>query len=104
MDIDISRFQFDEVYRNDGYGEIVVYFNAPDFRLADYPESESTEISVCFPIGEVEPAKALTAISPTRWNGDHFIDYDWHDITLSYEDIERLMAVADNAYKGWWMT
>ena len=101
MDIDISRFKFDEVYKNPGFWEIIVYFNAHDFRLEEYPESESTEISIGFPIGEIEPSKAMVMVSPTKWDCGEAIDYDWHDISMSHEDIERLMAVADGAYRGW---
>ncbi len=86
-----SRIKFDEKYVSDVYGTTTLYFIAPkEFLNNKYPDAESTEISVEFPTNNPEPTHASVMFSPTK-DGE---DYDWYNVDLSYDDIEKLIALS----------
>ena len=91
------------VQREDRYDDTelnttTVYFTAPAELLAGkYPEAESMEISVEFPMDKPEAKYARVMVSPTRDGSD----YDWCDVDMSCGEIEKLMALAaENMEKG----
>ena len=83
MDIDISKIKFEEAYDNAPFQEYTLYFIAPKDLVKDkYPEAEHSTISL-------ELTTRTAMISPTK-NG---MDYDWSDIELDNNTIEKLIAL-----------
>lgn len=83
MNIDISEVKFEESYDNVPFEEYTLYFIAPRDLVKDkYPEAEHSTISL-----ELHTRTAM--ISPTK-NG---MDYDWSDIELDNDTIDRLIAL-----------
>lgn len=88
----IENIQFDEEYECEAYDTITYYFTAPKEMLnGKYPEAESMEISVEFPVNHCEPQYASIMASPTK-DG---LDYDWFDMELSCNEIEQLIKKAE---------
>lgn len=82
---------FEEKYIDKEYGTTTLYFIAPKEMLkGKYPEAESTEISIEFPTGQMESKNASVMFSPTK-DGE---DYDWYDVDLPYDVIDRLINLA----------
>ena len=93
-----KRIMFDEAWNNQD-GETVLYFTAPKEMLwGDYPEAVSMEISLEFPTDSAEPEYVDVSISPTRYikEDDNYEDYDWHDISLPYVEINELIEYIKN--------
>ena len=83
MKLDISKIEFEEAYDNAPFEEYTLYFIAPSDLVKDkYPEAEHSTISL-------ELTTRTTMISPTK-NG---MDYDWSDIKLDNDTIDRLIAL-----------
>lgn len=83
MNIDISKIKFEEAYDNTPFEEYTLYFIAPIDLVKDkYPEAEHSTISL-------ELTTRTAMISPTK-NG---MDYDWSDIELDNDTIDRLIAL-----------
>lgn len=83
MDIDISKIKFEEAYDNAPFDEYTLYFIAPkDLVKVKYPEAEHSTISL-------ELTTRTTMISPTK-DGT---DYDWSDIELDNDTIDRLIEL-----------
>lgn len=83
MDIDISKIKFEEAYDNAPFDEYTLYFIAPKDLVKDkYPEAEHSTISL-------ELTTRTAMISPTK-NG---MDYDWFDIELDNDTMDRLIAL-----------
>ena len=83
MDIDISKIKFEEDYDNELFDEHTLYFIAPKDLVKDkYPEAEHSTISL-------ELTTRTIMISPTK-DG---MDYDWSDIELDNDTIDRLIAL-----------
>lgn len=83
MNIDISKIKFEEVYNNYPFEEYTLYFIAPIDLVKDkYPEAEHSTIAL-------ELTTRTAMISPTK-NG---MDYDWYDIELDNDTIDRLIAL-----------
>ena len=83
MKLDISKIKFEEVYDNAPFEEFTLYFIAPIDLVKDkYPEAEHSTISL-------ELTTRTTMISPTK-DG---VDYDWYDIELDNDTIDRLIAL-----------
>lgn len=83
MKLDISKIEFEEAYDNTPFEEYTLYFIAPRDLVKDkYPEAEHSTISL-------ELTTRTTMISPTK-NG---MDYDWSDIKLDNDTIDRLIAL-----------
>lgn len=83
MDIDISKIKFEEAYDNAPFDEYTLYFIAPKDLVKDkYPEAEHSTISL-------ELTTRTIMISPTK-DG---MDYDWSDIELDNDTIDRLIEL-----------
>ena len=83
MDIDISKIEFEEAYDNAQFEECTLYFIAPKDLVKDkYPEAEHFTISL-------ELTTRTAMISPTK-NG---MDYDWSDIELDNDTIDKLICL-----------
>ena len=83
MDIDISKIKFEEAYDNAPFQEYTLYFIAPKDLVKDkYPEAEHFTISL-------ELTTRTAMISPTK-NG---IDYDWSDVELDNDTIDKLICL-----------
>ena len=83
MDIDISKIKFEEAYDNVQFQEYTLYFIAPKDLVKDkYPEAEHFTISL-------ELTTRTAMISPTK-NG---MDYDWSDIELDNDTIDKLICL-----------
>ena len=83
MKLDVSKIKFEEVYDNAPFEEFTLYFIAPIDLVKDkYPEAEHSTISL-------ELTTRTTMISPTK-DG---VDYDWYDIELDNDTIDRLIAL-----------
>ena len=98
IDIYISQIELREWYINETYNTITLYFTAPKEMLNNkYPEAEFMTISVEFPIDHQEACCAGVSCSPTRYifEEDSYVDYDWFDMDISYEDVEKLFKKAD---------
>ena len=81
--LDVSKIKFKEVYDNAPFKEFTLYFIAPIDLVKDkYPEAEHSTISL-------ELTTRTTMISPTK-DG---VDYDWYDIELDNDTIDRLIAL-----------
>ena len=83
MKLDVSKIKFEEVYDNAPFEEFTLYFIAPIDLVKDkYPEAEHSTISL-------ELTTRTTTISPTKDGAD----YDWYDIELDNDTIDRLIAL-----------
>lgn len=99
--IDIAGISLEDHYYSKTYQSLTLYFEAPVALLnGRYPEADSAEISIEFPVNLIEPAYARVMLSPTKSDGDGgSSDYDWSDWDISYEDIDRLMDMATDVIK-----
>ena len=85
MNIDISKVKFEEAYDNTPFEEYTLYFIAPkDLVKGKHPEADHSTISL-----ELRTRTAM--ISPTK-NGT---DYDWYDIELEPDTIDKLIAMQE---------
>jgi hypothetical protein len=83
MKLDISKIEFEEAYDNEPFEEYTLYFIAPRDLVKDkHPEAAHSTISL-----ELRTRTAM--ISPTK-DGT---DYDWSDIKLDNDTIDRLIAL-----------
>ena len=95
-----KRIKFDERYDSEEYETTTLYFIAPKEMLKrfiptnDYPEAVSMEISIEFPTGHIEANYADVCVSPIRQYEDTMEDYDWHDVSLPYDEIEELIKLS----------
>lgn len=81
--LDISKIEFEEAYDDALFEEYILYFIAPKDLVKDkYPEAEHSTISL-------ELTTRTAMISPTK-NG---MDYDWSDIELDNDTIDKLIAL-----------
>lgn len=95
-----QRIIFDESYISEEWGTITLYFIAPKEMLnGKYPEAESMEISIEFPRECVDARYANVMFSPTKYDEeeDCYTDYDWFDVNLSCEEIEKLIKLAEES-------
>ena len=82
------EFELEEKYVNEEYGNTTLYFIGPkEMIIKDYPEAESTEISIEFPTSIPHSEYATVMISPTK-DG---LDYDWSDKYFIPEEIDNLI-------------
>lgn len=97
-----DHFKYEDRYDSREYGTTTLYFTGPASLLSGkYPEAESATISVEFPKEHMEPGFATVMISPCKYfeEADGYEDYDWTDLDLPYEDIDRLFSLAQRAQK-----
>lgn len=97
----VEEVQFDEKYVNEECGTITLYFIAPKswlkrYTTQEYPDAVSMEICIEFPSDHIEANYAITSISPTKKEDDAYIDYDWTYVLFSREEVEHLIAIANN--------
>ena len=102
MSIDsyISQIEFIDIYVGEDWETTTLYFSAPKEMLDGvYPEAEFMTISVEFPTDYPEASEASVEYSPTKHDDedDSYTYYDWFDIDMSYEDIEKLLDM----YRKW---
>lgn len=93
----LRKAVFTDFYDSRADGTRTLYFTAPkDLVSNQYPEADATDICVEFPLSEQEARAAGVMFGPiTRHaNGDEKT-YDWFEVDLPYDDIERLMQMAD---------
>ena len=93
-----KRIEFEEKYEDEEYGTTTLYFIAPKEMLdGKYPEADHAEISVEFPTNNPEPAYATLELSPTQYDEEKegYIDYDWVEVNLPYDEIAELIALAN---------
>lgn len=89
---DINKIKFEEKVISEEYETTTLYFIAPKEILnGKYPEAERGEISIEFPTNNPEASYASVMFSPTK-DG---VDYDWFDVDLSYDEIEKLINLAE---------
>ena len=93
----MNYFELDDVYRNEEYETLTLYFKAPvDFCGVSekYPDAESAEISLEFSyVHNFEPALASVMVSPTKNIGGCDTDYDWFGVDLSDFTINELYDI-----------
>ena len=94
---DIDKVKFEERIVNDQLETATLYFIAPKEWLGDlFPEAVHAEISVEYPVAHQEARYASAMISPTKEDADGgFEDYEWCDLTVSLEEVEALMILAE---------
>lgn len=86
------EIEFEESYVDEYYETITLYFIGPKEMIArNYPEAESTEILVEFPINSPHSEHATVMISPTKDGSD----YDWSNICLPEDEIDKLIKYAN---------
>ena len=88
MDIDISKFEFEEQFKS-VLGYTVFYFIAPKELVSDkHPEAEHATVCIEWSDSDKEMDNYSVTISPTK-DGE---DYDWMPLELDTSDIEQLIA------------
>ena len=88
MDIDISKFKFEEQFKS-VLGYTVFYFIAPKELVSDkHPEAEHATVCIEWSDSDKEMDNYSVTISPTK-DGE---DYDWTPIELDVHDVEQLIA------------
>ena len=95
-----KRIQFDESYISEEWGTITLYFIAPkDLFDGVDKDAESVEISIECPREYISAKYASVEYSPTKYfeEEDSYMDYDWRDIDLPYEEIEALIKLAEES-------
>lgn len=94
-----KRIKFDESYINKEYDSITLYFIAPKELFNIDEEAESVEISVECPKEHISANYASVEYSPTKYNVEEecYIDYDWREVDLPYEEIEALIKLAEES-------
>lgn len=103
----LDRIKYEESYVSEEYETTTVYFIAPVEILSyitgeDFPDAVSAEISIEFPcVGDDMyfcAGCASVEISPTCEGPDgSLLDYEWYDVDLPYEDIDRLIDIYGKA-------
>lgn len=100
LDNYISQIEFIDIYINEKYGTTTLYFSAPKEMLdGKYSEAEFMTISIEFPTDHHEASDTHVECSPTEYDEetDSYTDYDWFDVDMSYEDIDKLFVI----YEMW---
>lgn len=88
MNIDISKFKFEESYGG-VFGDMVLYFIAPKELVADkYPDAEHATVCIEWNDSDKEIDNYFVTISPTK-DGE---DYDWMPFELDTNDIDLLVT------------
>ena len=95
--MNIERIWFEERYDSKEYGTTTFYFVAPKEMLnGKYPEAETMEISIELPTNNMDARYASVMFSPTKYyEEDGYVDYDWFDAEMPYEDVEALIKLAE---------
>ena len=89
---------FEEKHINQEFGTTTYYFVAPkEMLLGKYPKAIAMEIAIEVLTNHENADHASVQFSPTKYDKetDGFVDYDWFDGNLSYEEINELLALAN---------
>lgn len=92
-----KRIKFDDSHINEELGTITLYFIAPKDLFDNIDEdADSVEISVECPTEYISADYASVEYSPTRYFEEDgcYVDYDWRDMSLPYDEIEALIKLA----------
>lgn len=98
----LAQAKFSDMHDNAELGTRTLYFDASKELVTHrYPNAESTDISVEFPLDEPEAYNAQVMFGPVRAypGGSGFETYDWDTVYLPDEDIKALMDMAEKAMK-----
>lgn len=93
---DKSRIVFEEAYESELYQTTTLYFRGPKSLLKDeYDDAEFSTISVEFPNNDREAKSCMVMISPAKYDEENgeYIDYDWFDYSIPYDEIEKLLEL-----------
>ena len=91
-----KRIKFDERWDRDD-GTTVLWFIAPKEMLPrEYSDAELMDISIECPTNNISADYAYVECSPTKYDKKDgcYVDYDWREIGLPYEEIEALIELA----------
>lgn len=98
----IKDIELEESHYNGQHRFLAMFFTAPLEILncieGDFPEAVSAEILVEVPCANeyvCYPKGAIVSISPTKADGNGFLDYEWYTIDLPYEEVELLFQLYD---------
>ena len=81
--------ELEEKYISEEYETTILFFRGPkEMVIKDYPEAESTEISIEFPTSTPHSEYATVKIYYTK-DG---LYYDWCDKEFTDDDVEKLIA------------
>lgn len=81
--------ELEEKYVSEEYETTILFFRGPkEMVIKDYPEAESTEISIEFPTSTPHSEYATVKIYYTK-DG---LYYDWCDKEFTEDDVEKLIA------------
>lgn len=81
--------ELEEKYVSEEYETTILFFRGPkEIVIKDYPEAESTEISIEFPTSTPHSEYATVKIYYTK-DG---LYYDWCDKEFTEDDVEKLIA------------
>ena len=95
-----KRIKFDDSHTNEELGITTLYFIAPTDLFDDIDEdAESVEISIECPTEYISADYATVECSPTKYVEEDgcYVDYDWREISLPYEEIEALIKLAEES-------
>lgn len=93
-----DEFIYEECFEQDDIKTKTFYFTGPKDMLKkllnkNFPEACASTISIEVPMLFEEAKYAGVSISPTAENEDGYYDYEWHDLNLSYDEIEGLLSL-----------
>ena len=95
-----KRIKFDDSHINEELEAITLYFIAPTDLFDNIDENaESVEISIECPREYISADYATVEFSPTKYFEEDgcYVDYDWRDMSLPYEEIEALIKLAEES-------
>ena len=95
-----KRIKFDDSHINEELGIMTLYFIAPKDLFEDIDEdAESVEISIECPTEYISADYATVECSPTKYFEEDgcYVDYDWREISLPYEEIEAFIKLAEES-------
>lgn len=96
--------KFEERVDNEVAQETILYFKVSNEVLEEYtgrtyPDAVSAEVSLTFPLNDLDLEKMNASISPTRYDEewDAYEEYDWTDVELSEDEVAQLMELFEEA-------
>lgn len=94
----MKNIKFDERFDEEDSNITTLYFVAPKEKLNKYfnsvcNEAISMEISLEFPLGNIDPSLAFVSVSPTRECEGGLEEYDWLDVDIPLEEVEELIEI-----------
>ena len=87
-------------YVSEEHGTTTLYFTLPAEVLeGKCPGAESAELSIEYPSSSPYAENATAMISPTKDTGTEVSDYDWQDIDLDMDIVQRFINKAEKEKK-----